>query len=108
MIAGHETTASTVSWALYELARRPEFQDEVRKEIKAMRSHAAQRGDGELSVADLDSMKYLLALMKVRSSVIWHRKGSRYVCSLKHHVRRRRSDTIPFYPPYTVQRAAMI
>jgi cytochrome P450 len=66
MIAGHETTASTISWALYELARRPDFQNEVRDEIKATRAEASLRGDSELSVADLDSMKYLLALMKVR------------------------------------------
>jgi cytochrome P450 len=65
MLAGHETTASTTTWALYELARHPKFQDEVREEIKTMRERAAQRGDDELSVADLDSMKYLLALMKV-------------------------------------------
>jgi hypothetical protein len=30
-----------------------------------MRAQAAQRGDTELTVADLDGMKYLLALMKV-------------------------------------------
>jgi cytochrome P450 len=69
MLAGHETTANSVTWALYELARHPEFQNEVRKEIEATRAQAAQRGDGELSVADLDSMKYLLALMKVRPAV---------------------------------------
>jgi cytochrome P450 len=66
MLAGHETTASTVTWVLYELSRHPEFQNEVREEIKATRAQATQRGDAELSVADLDSMKYLLALMKVR------------------------------------------
>jgi hypothetical protein len=76
MLAGHETTASTVTWALYELARHPEFQNQVRDEIRATQAQAVQRGDGELSVADLDSMKYLLALMKVRSSVMctWHRQ----------------------------------
>jgi len=64
MLAGHETTASTVTWALYELSRHPEFQNVVREEIKATRAQATQRGDYGMSVADVDSMKYLLALMK--------------------------------------------
>ena len=66
MFAGHETTASTITWALYELAKSPETQRRVREEIKATRTRATQRGDRELSVADLDSMKYLIAVMKVR------------------------------------------
>lgn len=65
-LAGHETTSSTISWALYELSRHPDFQNKVREEIWATRAQAAQRGDRELTVADLDSMKCLLALMKVR------------------------------------------
>jgi cytochrome P450 len=65
MIAGQETTASTLSWALYELSRHPGFQSRVREEINATRAQAAQRGNGELTVADLDSMQYLLSVMKV-------------------------------------------
>ena len=65
MLAGHETTASTLNWVLYELSRHPEFQKAVRGEIKATRAEAALRGDGELSVADLDSMKCMHALIKV-------------------------------------------
>ncbi|KAF8579966.1 cytochrome P450 [Ramaria rubella] len=64
MFAGYETSASTVAWGLYELSRHPKFQDQIREEIKQTRIQAAQRGDGELTVADLDSMKYLLAFMK--------------------------------------------
>ncbi|KAF8521956.1 hypothetical protein BU17DRAFT_64680 [Hysterangium stoloniferum] len=36
----------------------------VRDEIKATRTQATRRGDDELSVANLDSMKYLLSLIK--------------------------------------------
>jgi cytochrome P450 len=78
MLAGHESTGSTTTWALYELARHPDFQDKVRDEIRATRDQATQRGDGELSVADLDSMKCLLALMKVRPLSItctWRRRA---------------------------------
>ncbi|KAF8512621.1 cytochrome P450 [Hysterangium stoloniferum] len=63
-LAGHETTASTLTWTVYELARHPEYQKLVKDEIKATREQASRRGDKELSVADLDSMKYLLAIMK--------------------------------------------
>ncbi|KAF8586834.1 cytochrome P450 [Ramaria rubella] len=65
MLAGHETTASSVTWALYELSRHPEYQIRVREEIIAARAKAvAQREDGEIGVQDLESMKYLVALMK--------------------------------------------
>ncbi|KAF8511968.1 PAH-inducible cytochrome P450 monooxygenase PC-PAH 1 [Gautieria morchelliformis] len=64
MIAGQETTASTLSWAFYELSRNPGFQSRVREEIKTTRAQAAQRGNGELTIADLDSMQCLLSVMK--------------------------------------------
>lgn len=42
------------------LSRRLDFQSKVRDEIKATREQAVHWGDGELTVADLDSMKYIL------------------------------------------------
>ena len=91
-LAGHETTANTVSWALYELSRHPEFQTKVREEIRATRAHAAQRGDTELTVPDLDSMKYLLALMKVGDMADRHSR-----CRLSSHVLSGLGNT-PFSP----------
>jgi hypothetical protein len=41
------------------------FQAKVREEIKATRAQATQRGDSELTIADLDGMSNLIALMKV-------------------------------------------
>jgi cytochrome P450 len=55
MISGRETPALTMTWALYELSRNRGTQNRVREEINAARAHAAQRGNGELVVADLDS-----------------------------------------------------
>ncbi|PBK89446.1 cytochrome P450 [Armillaria gallica] len=34
LLAGHETTASTLSWLLYELAAHPEHQSIIREEVK--------------------------------------------------------------------------
>jgi len=65
MLAGHDTTASTITWTLYELSRHPEYQNAVREEINAARAQAAHCEDNELSVTNLDSMKCLLAVMKV-------------------------------------------
>ncbi|KAM5532813.1 hypothetical protein V8D89_013532 [Ganoderma adspersum] len=64
LLAGHETTASSMTWLLYELARHPEYQQKMRDEIRAIRARAAERGDADFSVADLDAMTYCLAAMK--------------------------------------------
>ena len=66
MLAGQETTASTSTWALYELSKQPIIQTHIREEIKAARVRASKRGNNhELTVNDLESMKWLLAVMKV-------------------------------------------
>ncbi|KAF8527265.1 cytochrome P450 [Gautieria morchelliformis] len=64
MVAGHETTANTISWALYSLSIHPKVQNELRQEIKAKRVQAVQRGDTELTAADLDSTRLLGAVLK--------------------------------------------
>lgn len=65
-LAGHETTANTITWFLWELAKNPHFQEELRKEVLAIRHQMTARGDTELTIDDLDSMPYLQAGMKVR------------------------------------------
>lgn len=66
-LAGHETTASTVSWLLYELANHPDFQDKIREEIVQKRSELIARGDPDFSMEDLESMESLQAAIKVRA-----------------------------------------
>ncbi|KIJ48669.1 hypothetical protein M422DRAFT_247528 [Sphaerobolus stellatus SS14] len=46
--AGHDSTKFSLSW----------------EEITATRGKAAERGDSELTIGDLDSMKYMLAALK--------------------------------------------
>ncbi|KAF7372983.1 Cytochrome P450 [Mycena sanguinolenta] len=59
VVAGQGGTATTLVWALYELAKNPDFQNKLRAEISE-----AGPPDGELSYADLERMPLLNALVK--------------------------------------------
>jgi len=55
LIAGYETTASTLSFALYELAFHPEIQQSLRTEImQVLKKH-----DGKLTYDGIQEMLYL-------------------------------------------------
>ncbi|PBK59314.1 cytochrome P450 [Armillaria solidipes] len=60
IIAGHDTTATTMAWLLYELSRHPEDQVKVREEIAMTKSKAP----GPLKSSDYDSMPLLNAVIK--------------------------------------------
>jgi cytochrome P450 len=62
MGAGHETTASSVSWALFELTRHLDTQDNLRAEI---REKIAEKGNSVFSGHDYENMPYLTAVVKV-------------------------------------------
>ena len=64
-IAGHETTASTLSFALYELARHPAYQARMRDEIRAARARVAERGGTEFTTEDLDALTLSVNAIKV-------------------------------------------
>lgn len=53
LIAGHETTASSLSFCLYKLAENPEVLLRVREELDSV------IGDREIDFADLEKLKYL-------------------------------------------------
>ncbi|KAH9989043.1 cytochrome P450 [Russula compacta] len=61
LFAGHDTTANSLSWYLWEMAKHPESQERVRAEITATR---AKNGGKEVSVTDLDSMEFTHATLK--------------------------------------------
>jgi cytochrome P450 len=55
LIAGYETSASTLSFAMYELAINPEIQQRLRAEIlEVLRKH-----DGKLTYDGMQDMSYL-------------------------------------------------
>lgn len=54
MAAGHETSATTVSWSLMVMAENPNIQQKLRAEIMALASQ-----DRELSYTDIEKLSYL-------------------------------------------------
>lgn len=53
--AGFETSSSTMSFCMYELARNPECQRKVQEEIDAI----SKKYNGEITYDSLAEMKYL-------------------------------------------------
>eukprot|EP00980_Cylindrotheca_fusiformis_P030986 scaffold25694_cov127-Cylindrotheca_fusiformis.AAC.17 len=53
LVAGHETTAAVLTWALFELTKNPKCLEKVREEIDGV------VGDREPTLADIKEMKYL-------------------------------------------------
>jgi cytochrome P450 len=58
LVAGHETTATALSWALSWLASRPEVQDRLRREVR----EASSTPEGPLETASLMRLPYLQAV----------------------------------------------
>jgi cytochrome P450 len=65
IFAGHETTATTTTWALFELARNMDLQDKLRNEILQKRQMKRARQDLDWSWKDFEEMPLLTAFMKV-------------------------------------------
>jgi cytochrome P450 len=51
MLAGHDTTATALTYSLWQLGRHPEVQDRVAEEVAAL-------GDRELTPADVPRLRY--------------------------------------------------
>lgn len=56
LAAGHESTAITLSWALFELARRPQVQERLRSEVL---SHIGPLTDHAPSREEVNSLSFL-------------------------------------------------
>jgi cytochrome P450 len=62
LFAGHDTTANTLTWFLWEVAKHPESQERIRAEIAGFRE---RKGEEQPSFVDLDNMAYTQAALKV-------------------------------------------
>ena len=64
-LAGHETTSSTLTFLLYELARNPKYQSRMREEIRSLRARVTARGGNDFTIEDLDSLTLTMNAVKV-------------------------------------------
>ena len=69
LLAGHETSATSLCWVLLEIAKHPDVQKRLREEIRAMEQTVHARGDTDFTAADLDGMVYLSAVVKVSETL---------------------------------------
>ncbi|XP_066294495.1 cytochrome P450 4F6-like [Branchiostoma lanceolatum] len=61
LFAGHDTTASALSWTLYSLAQHPHHQDKVREEVDLL---LAGREEDTIEWEDLHKLPYLTMCLK--------------------------------------------
>lgn len=59
------TTANTLAFALWELAKNPDLQRRIRKEISHTLHVVQQQGENEIGFGKYDSMDLLTAFLKV-------------------------------------------
>ncbi|KAH7920396.1 cytochrome P450 [Leucogyrophana mollusca] len=62
--AGHDTTAYSLTWLLYELAKHPEDQQKIREEIATARARFEARHGDDFTSADLEAMIFMNAVIK--------------------------------------------
>ena len=63
-LAGHETTALTLTWALYELGRHPEAMEKLVKEVDEILLEEGVKGPREPKNEDLPRFKYTTMVLK--------------------------------------------
>lgn len=66
VFGGHGTVALSMSWTLYEIAKRPEVQARMRAEILEMKAKVDARGDAHFNALDLEGLHYCEAVIRVR------------------------------------------
>ncbi|GAA6031841.1 hypothetical protein JCM8097_002015 [Rhodosporidiobolus ruineniae] len=64
VFAGHETVSTTLAWVLLYLARFPEVQARLRRELRTARRKAVSEGREELTADEVYNLPYLDAVMR--------------------------------------------
>ncbi|KAI0074875.1 cytochrome P450 [Panus rudis PR-1116 ss-1] len=100
MLAGHETTSNTLTWALYELARHPDVQSKLREEIRRTQAIVRHRGEAQVTATDMDNMPYLLAFLK--EVLRFH------PVAFHTHRRAAKDDVIPLSKPVTLESGKVV
>ncbi|KAF9047357.1 cytochrome P450 [Panaeolus papilionaceus] len=91
LLAGHETSATTLCWVLLELARHPDIQEKLRQEIRETERNIHERGDADFTANDFESMRYLVAVIK---------ESMRFHPALYHNYRQAvNDDVLPLSKP---------
>lgn len=68
LAAGHETTASALTWATYLLCKHPDAQERLREEIRT--SLPSLESDSSISALDIDKLPYLNAVLNETMRVL--------------------------------------
>lgn len=68
LIAGHETSATVLTWLTWRLSSRPAVQHRLRAEVRAARRAALNNGLDETPTEELEKLPYLDAVV-VRQSL---------------------------------------
>ncbi|GFU27842.1 cytochrome P450 4c3 [Trichonephila clavipes] len=68
VFAGYDTTAMSLSWALYCLGRHPEIQQKVQVELDGIFDDDIDRN---IEREDLTRMKYLECVIKVKGKILY-------------------------------------
>ncbi|KAI4282985.1 MAG: hypothetical protein L6R38_002511 [Xanthoria sp. 2 TBL-2021] len=59
LAAGHETTASALTWAIYLLAKHPQIQDHLRDEVHSLLPNPLENPDAIVTSETIEKMPYL-------------------------------------------------
>jgi cytochrome P450 len=69
LAAGHETTASALTWAVYLLCKYPDAQKRLREEIHSALPELLSNPDFQVQSTDIDGLAYLSAVINETSRI---------------------------------------
>ncbi|KAF2675837.1 cytochrome P450 [Lentithecium fluviatile CBS 122367] len=67
LAAGHETTASALTWAVYLLCKHPEAQTRLREEVRTALPELFTDPNAQVTSTDIDKLSYLNAVLNETS-----------------------------------------